>query len=60
MKERYSFLSDNEPTDEQLADLMREVAEGVRKRAEIADKKFREEIHQRTMEAIAKWEPVTE
>ena len=57
MKERYSILSDDEPTDEQLADLMHEVSESVRERADVADKKFREEIRRRTREAIAKWEP---
>ncbi len=40
----YRFTSDEEPTDEQLGQLMKEVAIDVRKRAEIANKKFQEEL----------------
>jgi hypothetical protein len=40
----YRFTSDDEPTDEQLTQLMKEVAIDVRKRAEIANKKFQEEL----------------
>ncbi len=53
--ERYNFLSDDEPTDEQLSEVMREVAEGVRKRAEETRKKLQEEIRQRTKDTIARW-----
>jgi len=42
----YRFTSDEEPTDEQLDLLMKEVAIDVRKRAEIANKKFQEELRQ--------------
>lgn len=42
----YRFASDEEPTDEQLGLLMKEVAIDVRKRAEIANKKFQEELRQ--------------
>lgn len=40
----YRFLSDDEPTDEQLEMLMKEVGEDVRKRKLVADKKFREHL----------------
>jgi len=42
MTPKYSFLSDEEPTDEQLEQLMREVGEDVRERKEIANQKFKE------------------
>lgn len=42
----YRFISDEEPTDEQLCQLMKEVAIDVRKRAEIANKKFQDELRQ--------------
>ena len=42
----YRFTSDEEPTDEQLTQIMKEVAIDVRKRAEIANKKFQEELRQ--------------
>lgn len=42
----YRFTSDNEPSDEQLSQLMKEVAIDVRKRAETANKKFQEELRQ--------------
>jgi hypothetical protein len=40
----YRFTSDNEPTDEQLGQIMKEVAIDVRKRASIANEKFQEEL----------------
>jgi hypothetical protein len=40
----YRFLSDEDPTDEQLEMLMKEVGEDVRKRKLEADKKFREHL----------------
>lgn len=40
----YRFLSDEEPTDEQLEQLMKEVGEEVRERKEKADKKFKEHL----------------
>jgi len=42
----YRFTSDEEPTDEQLGQIMREVSIDVRKRAEIANKKFQEDLRQ--------------
>ena len=42
----YRFSSDEEPTDEQLGQLMKEVAIDVRKRAKIANKKFQEDLSQ--------------
>ena len=42
----YRFTSDEEPTDEQLVQLMKEVAIDVRKRSEIANKRFQEELQQ--------------
>jgi len=42
----YRFTSDEDPTDEQLNQIMKEVAIDVRKRAEIANKKFQEELRQ--------------
>ena len=42
----YRFTSDEEPSDEQLGQLMKEVAIDVRKRSEIANKKFQEELSQ--------------
>ena len=42
----YRFTSDSEPTDEQLSQLMKEVAIEVRKKAEVASEKFTEELRQ--------------
>ncbi len=42
----YRFTSDEEPSDEQLKQLMKEVAIDVRKRADIANKKFQYELSQ--------------
>ncbi|MEI6753385.1 MAG: hypothetical protein WCK78_09460 [Paludibacter sp.] len=40
----YRFTSDEEPTDEQLGQLMKEVAIDVRKRAQITNMKFQEDL----------------
>ena len=40
----YRFQSDEEPTDKQLRLLMKEVAADVKLRAEIANKKFQEDL----------------
>lgn len=40
----YRFMSDDEPTEIQLGLLMKEVAIDVRKRAEIANNKFQEDL----------------
>ena len=37
---KYRFLNDEEPTDEQLSALMHEVSLDVKERADIAEKKF--------------------
>ena len=40
MKSNYHFLSDKEPTDEQLQNLMQDVLVDVKKRSQIAKKKL--------------------
>ena len=40
MQSNYSFLSDREPTEKQLQELMRHVLVDVKKRSEIASKKL--------------------
>jgi len=42
----YRFLSDAEPTDEQLEQLMKEVGEEARERKEKANRKFKEYVQQ--------------
>ena len=42
----YRFIYDEEPTDDQLHQIMKEVGIDVRKRAEIANKKFEDELQQ--------------
>ncbi len=42
----YRFTSDEEPTDEQLMHIMKEVAIDAKIRAERANKKFQEELRQ--------------
>jgi len=42
----YRFTSDEDPTDEQLNQIMKEVAIDVRKRADSANRKFQEELRQ--------------
>jgi hypothetical protein len=42
----YRFTSDEEPSEQQLKQLMKEVAIDVRKRADIANKKFQLELSQ--------------
>ncbi len=48
----YRFQSDVEPTDKQLALLMKEVAIDVRNRAEIANKKFQEDLRQLCLQKL--------
>lgn len=55
MDTHYSFLSDDEPTDEQLAWLMHEVGEEVRRRGAETKLKLREEIHRQVLEAQERW-----
>lgn len=42
----YRFTSDEDPTDEQLKQIMKEVAIDVKIRAERANRKFQEELRQ--------------
>ena len=42
MQNNYSFLSDEEPTDKQLHELMQDVLIDVKKRSEIASKKLQD------------------
>ncbi|MCX6258222.1 MAG: hypothetical protein NTW49_10065 [Bacteroidia bacterium] len=46
MQIQYKFLSDYEPTDEQLHLLMQEVAAEVKRKARKSDEKFLEELQQ--------------
>jgi len=55
MEQHYSFNSDEEPTDEQLAWLMHEVGEEVRRRGAEADRKFRENVQRQVREAQLQW-----
>ncbi len=48
----YRFQSDEEPTDKQLALLMKEVAIEVRNRAEVANKKFQEDLRQLCLQKL--------
>lgn len=50
----YSFSSDTEPTDEQLAELMSAVSEDVKARAAIATKKCEDLQRQLIKEAFEK------
>ncbi len=49
----YRFTSDDEPTEEQLAQLMHEVAVEAKQRAMEADKKFRDELTEAIISAAA-------
>ena len=51
----YRFLSDEEPTDEQLAELMSEVTKDVIERSRIAEIKFQEELHNQVLVTKEKW-----
>lgn len=59
MDKHYSFLSDDEPTDEQLAWLMHEVGEEVRRHGAETDCKFREELHRQVLDAQERWAKMT-
>ena len=52
MQSDYRFLSDIEPTDEQLQLLMKEVAIEVRKKAQESNKKFMNLLQQMVNSAI--------
>ena len=51
MKINYKFISDTEPTDEQLHLLMQEVAVEVKNKANKSDKLFFEQLHQMLLTA---------
>ncbi len=50
--DNYRFQSDEEPTEMQLAFLMKEVAIDVKLRAEVANKKFQEELRQLCLQKL--------
>jgi hypothetical protein len=50
----YRFMSDEDPTDEQLAALMSEVTKDVKERWEVANKKFWDELNIQFDKAIEK------
>jgi arsenate reductase-like glutaredoxin family protein len=52
----YSFLSDEEPTDEQLEALMQAVSEDVKERAAKADEKFKAMLKQQLEQTQKEWE----
>lgn len=47
----YRFNDETDPTDEQLAELMRQAAEDVRESNEIANKRFFETLREKCEEA---------
>jgi hypothetical protein len=51
MKINYKFISDTEPTDEQLHLLMQEVAVEVKNKANKSDELFFEQLHQMLLAA---------
>jgi hypothetical protein len=56
MDKSYSFLSDEEPTDEQLEGLMQAVLVDVKERAAKADEKFKALQKQQLIDTLQKWE----
>lgn len=56
MGRKYILMSDEEPTDEELAALMREVAIEAREKALVSKKQLRERIAQEIKEAQARYE----
>jgi hypothetical protein len=52
----YSFLSDEEPTDEQLEALMQAVSEDVIERAAKADEKFKAMQKQQLEQTMKDWD----
>jgi hypothetical protein len=56
MDKSYSFLSDLEPTDEQLEELMQAVLEDVKERATKADIKFKAMQKQQLENTLKEWE----
>ena len=56
MDKSYSFLSDDEPTEEQLEGLMLAVLEDVKDRAAKADEKFKAMQKQQLEDTLKYWE----
>ena len=54
MKNTYRLVSDNEPTEKQLAELMHEVAVEAKRRAVEANKKLLDDIKQATAAVLKK------
>ncbi len=50
--EKYSFLYDYEPSDEQLKDLMHDVIVSVKERAEKADNKYQNLLKSQIADAL--------
>ena len=55
MQDKYRFTSDEEPTDDQLAQLMREVAVDVRLRNAKAQLELRTQVHKEVEAAKARY-----
>jgi len=55
MQINYKFISDEEPTDEQLHLLMREVAIDAKNRARKSDELFSEQLQQLLQKAQKQW-----
>lgn len=53
---KYNFLSDKEPSQQQLKDLMKAVLSDVKNRAEVAEQKFQALKAQQVKEAFVKWQ----
>lgn len=53
---KYNFLSDREPSQQQLKNLMQAVLSDVKNRAEEAEQKFQTLKAQQVKEAFAKWQ----
>jgi len=54
MKNTYKLVSNDEPTEKQLAELMHEVAVEAKQRAVVANKKLLDDIKQATAAALRK------
>lgn len=53
---KYNFLSDREPSQQQLKGLMKAVLNDVKTRAEAAEQKFQALKAQQVKEAFTKWQ----
>ncbi|HEY9700842.1 MAG TPA: hypothetical protein V6C58_00250 [Allocoleopsis sp.] len=57
---KFNLLSEDDPTDEQLSFLMKEVAKDSLKRSIKAEKKFQEELKKLVKDTIENWEQSTQ